>query len=106
VIRAAGSTHKKIAMYGRRVATLLSFYFIAAYVAGSNWEEVKHIGGVACCKKTQGKWRFHTLRGGLRQNKRAHLRLNDEKHALPEKFKEHFSLCIEGFKRTVALLNL
>jgi hypothetical protein len=33
-------------------------------------------------------------------------RLNDEKHALAGKFKEHLLLCIEGFKLTVALLNL
>jgi hypothetical protein len=39
-----------------------------------------------------------------RKNPEEAKRLNDEKHGLPEK--EHLSLCIEGFKITVALLNL
>lgn len=33
-------------------------------------------------------------------------KLNAEKHGLPEKLKEHLELCIEGFRLTVALLNL
>jgi hypothetical protein len=68
MIGAAGSTHKKIAVYGRRVTALLSFDFVAADVAGDYRQKVEYVGGVICCKKTQGIWRFHALRwafGGI-----------------------------------------
>lgn len=63
VIGAAGSTHKVIAVRRGIGTALLSFDFIAADVAGGYGQKVEYVGGMICCKKNQGIWRFHALRG-------------------------------------------